>query len=431
MLYIDIDEFKSVNDALGHPVGDELLKEIAERLRGCIGEADVAARLGGDEFAIIQNCIAGRAETERLVEALYAAIRQPMDCAGHLISTDASIGIAMAPGDGVHLDHLLKNADLALYGAKGDGRRTYRFFERDMGARARARRTLELDLRQAIGDDGFEVHYQPLVDLRDDRISGCEALLRWRHPQRGNISPAEFIPVAEDTGLINELGEFVLQTACAEAAKWPDHIRIAVNVSPVQFRSQTLALNVATALAASGLSASRLELEITEAVLMRDDETALATLHQLRALGIRIALDDFGTGYSSLSYLHRFPFDKIKIDRSFVKNIGDEGASSAIIQAVVNIANASNMTTTAEGVEQAWQREMLRELGCTEMQGYLFSPAGRSRRGATAVAGTARQGRFRSVEPAVNPRIRKSGPRPGIAARHAWSAAIDRQAAGR
>jgi EAL domain-containing protein (putative c-di-GMP-specific phosphodiesterase class I) len=244
-----------------------------------------------------------------------------------------------------------------------------------MGARARARRTLELELRQAIGEGGFEVHYQPVVDLRDDRISGCEALLRWRHPQRGNISPAEFIPVAEDTGLINELGEFVLRTACAEAATWPDHIRIAVNVSPVQFRSQTLALNVASALAASGLSASRLELEITEAVLMRDDETALATLHQLRALGIRIALDDFGTGYSSLSYLHRFPFDKIKIDRSFVKNIGDEGASSAIIQAVVNIANASNMTTTAEGVEQAWQREMLRELGCTEMQGYLFSPA--------------------------------------------------------
>jgi diguanylate cyclase (GGDEF)-like protein len=375
VLYIDIDEFKSVNDALGHPVGDELLKEIAERLRGCIGEADVAARLGGDEFAIIQNCAGGRTQTERLVEALYAAIRQPLDCAGHLISTDASIGIAVAPGDGVHLDQLLKNADLALYGAKGDGRRTYRFFERGMGARARARRTLELELRQAIGEGGFEVHYQPVVDLRDDRISGCEALLRWRHPQRGNISPAEFIPVAEDTGLINELGEFVLRTACAEAATWPDHIRIAVNVSPVQFRSQTLALNVASALAASGLSASRLELEITEAVLMRDDETALATLHQLRALGIRIALDDFGTGYSSLSYLHRFPFDKIKIDRSFVKNIGDEGASSAIIQAVVNIANASNMTTTAEGVEQAWQREMLRELGCTEMQGYLFSPA--------------------------------------------------------
>ncbi|TKW78120.1 MAG: EAL domain-containing protein, partial [Bradyrhizobium icense] len=229
--------------------------------------------------------------------------------------------------------------------------------------------------RQAIADGGFEVHYQPVVDLKDNKISGCEALLRWRHPQRGTISPADFIPVAEDTGLINELGQFVLETACREAAKWPEHVRIAVNVSPVQFRNQTLALNVATALAASGVAPSRLELEITEAVLMRDDEAALAMLHQLRALGVRIALDDFGTGYSSLSYLHRFPFDKIKIDRSFVKNISDEGAPSAIIQAVVNIATASNMTTTAEGVEQEWQRELLRELGCTEMQGYLFSPA--------------------------------------------------------
>ncbi len=375
VLYIDVDEFKSVNDALGHPVGDELLKGVARRLRDCLGEADIAARLGGDEFAIIQRTPHGAVDTERLVAAIYDEIRKPFECAGHLISTDASIGIAMAPADGLNLDQLLKNADLALYGAKGDGRRTYRFFEAGMDARAKARRTLELDLRQAIADGGFEVHYQPVIDLQDNKISGCEALLRWRHPQRGTISPADFIPVAEDTGLINELGQFVLETACREAAKWPEHVRIAVNVSPVQFRNQTLALNVATALAASGVAPSRLELEITEAVLMRDDEAALAMLHQLRALGIRIALDDFGTGYSSLSYLHRFPFDKIKIDRSFVKNIGDEGASSAIIEAVVNIATASNMTTTAEGVEQEWQRELLRELGCTEMQGYLFSPA--------------------------------------------------------
>ena len=374
VLYIDIDEFKSVNDALGHPVGDELLKGVARRLRGCLGEADVAARLGGDEFAIIQQAGHDAAHTERLVQAIYAAIREPFECAGHLITTDASIGIAVAPGDGRHLDQLLKNADLALYGAKADGRRTWRFFEPGMDARARARRTLELELRQAIAGDGFEVHYQPVVDLHDSAVRGAEALLRWRHPQRGTISPADFIPVAEDTGLINELGRFVLDAACREAAKWPEHVRIAVNVSPVQFRGPTLALNVAAALAASGLAPSRLELEITEAVLMRDDEAALATLHQLRALGVRIALDDFGTGYSSLSYLHRFPFDKIKIDRSFVKNIGAEGASSAIIQAVVNIAEASNMTTTAEGVEQEWQRELLRELGCTEMQGYLFSP---------------------------------------------------------
>jgi diguanylate cyclase (GGDEF)-like protein/PAS domain S-box-containing protein len=375
VLYIDIDEFKSVNDALGHPVGDELLKGVARRLRSCLGESDIAARLGGDEFAVIQHPARGAADTERLVESIYRAIRKPLECAGHLITTDASVGIAMAPRDGIHLDQLLKNADLALYGAKGDGRRTYRFFEPGMDARARARRTLESELRHAIAGGNFETYYQPVVDLRDNKIRGCEALLRWRHPQRGTISPADFIPVAEDTGLINELGQLVLETACREAAKWPDDVRIAVNVSPVQFRSQTLALNVATALAASGISPSRLELEITEAVLMRDDEAALAMLHQLRALGVKIALDDFGTGYSSLSYLHRFPFDKIKIDRSFVKNIGDEGASSAIIQAVVNIATASNMTTTAEGVEQEWQRELLRELGCTEMQGYLFSPA--------------------------------------------------------
>jgi diguanylate cyclase (GGDEF)-like protein len=375
VLYIDIDEFKSVNDALGHAIGDELLETVAGRLRGCLGAADVAARLGGDEFAVIQTGVGGRAATIRLVEAIHGAIRQPFECAGHLITTDASIGIATAPEDGLTLDQLLRNADLALYGAKGDGRHTHRFFEPGMDARAQARRTLETELRQAIADGAFEVYYQPLVDLRDGAIGGCEALLRWRHPRRGMISPAEFIPVAEETGLINQLGQLVLNAACMEAAAWPDNTRVAVNVSPVQFRSQTLALNVAAALAASGLSAARLELEITEAVLIRDDETALATMHQLRGLGVRIALDDFGTGYSSLSYLQRFPFDKIKIDRSFIKSIADEGASSAIVRAVVNIAAASNMTTTAEGVEQEWQRELLRELGCTEMQGYLFSPA--------------------------------------------------------
>jgi EAL domain-containing protein (putative c-di-GMP-specific phosphodiesterase class I) len=262
-----------------------------------------------------------------------------------------------------------------MYGAKADGRRTYRFFESGMDERVKARRTLELDLRRAITDGGFEVYYQPLVNLGDNKISGCEALLRWRHPERGMISPAEFIPIAEESGLINQLGDWVLNTACAEAATWPDHIRVSVNVSPVQFKTQTLALNVASALAASGLSAGRLELEITEAVLIRDDEAALALLHQLRELGVRIALDDFGTGYSSLSYLHRFPFDKIKIDRSFVKDLGEAAGSSSIVQAVVNIAAASNMTTTAEGVETEPQLELLRLLGCTEMQGYLFSPA--------------------------------------------------------
>jgi diguanylate cyclase (GGDEF)-like protein len=375
VMYIDIDEFKSINDALGHPIGDELLKGVADRLRGCLKETDVAARLGGDEFAVIQTAIKNQSETTHLVDCIHAAIRAPFECTGHLITTDASIGIALAPGDGLDLDQLLKNADLALYGAKGDGRRTYRFFEAGMDARAKARRSLELELRQAINDGSLEAYYQPVVTLDHGKISCCEALLRWRHPERGMISPAEFIPIAEETGLINQLGHWVLHAACTEAANWPDDIRVAVNVSPVQFKSQTLALNVAAALAASGLAASRLELEITEAVLIRDDEVALQVLHQLRALGVHIALDDFGTGYSSLSYLQRFPFDKIKIDRSFVKDITSSVASSSIVEAVVNIAAASNMTTTAEGVETEQQKELLRVLGCTEMQGYLFSPA--------------------------------------------------------
>ena len=375
VLYIDIDEFKGVNDALGHPIGDELLKGVAERLRTCLKGTDVAARLGGDEFAVIQTAIKKQSQTAQLVEGIYSAIRQPFECSGHLITTDASIGIALAPGDGLDLDQLLKNADMALYGAKGDGRRTYRFFEPGMDARAKARRILELELRQAISEGGLEAYYQPVLNLEDGKISSCEALLRWRHPIRGMISPAEFIPVAEETGLINELGCWVLHTACAEAAKWPAGVRVAVNVSPVQFKSQTLVLNVAAALAASGLAASRLELEITEAVLIRDDEAALEILHQLRKLGVRIALDDFGTGYSSLSYLQRFPFDKIKIDRSFIKDLAGAGASSSIVQAVVNIAAASDMTTTAEGVETEQQRNLLYILGCTEMQGFLFSPA--------------------------------------------------------
>jgi diguanylate cyclase (GGDEF)-like protein len=375
VLYIDIDEFKSVNDSLGHPVGDELLKAIALRLSGCVRESDFVARLGGDEFAIVQTAVNNPADVMDLVIRIYQAIRVPVECLGHQLVTDASIGIALAPQDGIDLDQLLKNADLAMYGAKSDGRRTYRFFEREMDARVRARRALELDLRQAIVEGQFEIAYQPVVDLKTGVVSGCEALLRWRHPERGMVSPSDFIPIAEDIGLINKLGEWVLEQACFEAAIWPEHIRLAVNVSPVQFRTHTLALHVASALASSGLKANRLELEITEAVLIRDDEAALAILHQLRAVGVRIALDDFGTGYSSLSYLQRFPFDKIKIDRCFVTDIAEPGGSSSIVQAVVNIASARNMTTTAEGVETEAQRELLRALGCTEMQGYLFSAA--------------------------------------------------------
>jgi diguanylate cyclase (GGDEF)-like protein len=390
VLYIDIDEFKSVNDSLGHPVGDELLKAVALRLSGCVRESDFVARLGGDEFAIVQTAVNSPADVMDLVVRIYQAIRVPVECLGHQLVTDASIGIALAPQDGTDLDQLLKNADLAMYGAKSDGRRTYRFFEREMDARVRARRALELDLRQAIVEGQFEIAYQPVVDLRTGAVSGCEALLRWRHPERGMISPAEFIPVAEDIGLINKLGEWVLEQACFEAAIWPENIRLAVNVSPVQFRTHTLALHVASALASSGLKANRLELEITEAVLIRDDEAALAILHQLRAVGVRIALDDFGTGYSSLSYLQRFPFDKIKIDRCFVTDITEPDGSSSIVQAVVNIASARNMTTTAEGVETEAQKELLRTLGCTEMQGYLFSaakPAAEVRRMLTAGRG--------------------------------------------
>ncbi|MCK1572713.1 EAL domain-containing protein [Bradyrhizobium sp. 174] len=377
--YIDIDEFKGVNDALGHLVGDELLKSVAQSLHRCAGPADFVARLGGDEFAIVQSAVTSLDQVNELVARVFEAIRAPFDCMGHHLATDASIGIALAPQHGTALDQILKNADMAMYAAKAAGRRTYRFFEPEMDAKIHERRQLEIALRHAIAqggrEGGLEVYYQPCLSLKDDRITGCEALVRWRHPERGMVSPAEFIPIAEDTGLINEIGEWVLATACRDAANWPDDIRLAVNVSPVQFKSGTLALKIMAALAASNLSASRLELEITEAVLIRDDDTALAILHQLRAIGVRIALDDFGTGYSSLSYLHRFPFDKIKIDRCFVNDIAGPDGSASIVQALVNLAAARRMTTTAEGVETEEQQRLLRALGCSEMQGYLFSAA--------------------------------------------------------
>ena len=380
IIYIDIDQFKSINDSLGHTVGDDLLKTVATRLRACVRDRDVVARLGGDEFAVVLTDIKRRSDVTDLITRIHAAIREPSECQGHRLLTDASIGIALAPQDGCSREHLLKNADLAMYSAKADGRHTFRFFEPEMDARVTARRALELDLRDTVehGDfarAGFEVYYQPLVSLETNEITGCEALLRWRHPVRGMVSPAEFIPVAEEIGVISKFGDWVLTTACTEAATWPGALKIAVNVSPVQFRNQSLALNVIQALSASGLPADRLELEITEAVLIRDDEVALTILHRLRDIGVRIALDDFGTGYSSLSYLQRFPFDKIKIDRCFVGDINDARGSRSIVQAVVTIATARNMTTTAEGVESPEQRELLRVLGCTEMQGYLFSPA--------------------------------------------------------
>ncbi|MDE5442900.1 EAL domain-containing protein [Bradyrhizobium sp. CSA207] len=375
ILYIDVDEFKGVNDSLGHEVGDELLRQVANRLRACVSGNDLVARLGGDEFAIVKAATRDPAELTALAERILNTLRTPVDCKGQEIPTDASIGIAIAPDHGDNLDDLLKRADLAMYAAKSEGRRTFRIFVPEYDAKARQRRLLEFDLRQALARGEFEVHYQPLVDLAANVVTGCEALLRWHHPERGMVSPAEFIPVAEDTGLIAEIGEWVLKQACTEAAGWPGDIQIAVNVSPVQFRSRTLALKVAAALAESGLAPGRLELEITETVLIRDDAEALTILQQLRELGVRIALDDFGTGYSSLSYLHRFPFDKIKIDRSFISDIGEPEDSSPIVQAVVHMAAARHMATTAEGVETEAQREVLRQLGCSQMQGWLFSPA--------------------------------------------------------
>jgi diguanylate cyclase (GGDEF)-like protein len=372
VLYLDLDQFKDINDTLGHPAGDELLNVVAGRLRATIKRTDLVARLGGDEFAVIQAGVAQLADVIGLAECISDAIRKPMMIDGHELAVDTSIGIALAPRDGWEPDQLLKHADLALYGVKANGRGAYRFFEPEMDARASARRNLEIDLRQALDHDQFELHYQPLVTVQDGKISGFEALVRWRHPVRGLIPPAEFIALAEECGLIHRLGDWVLRTACAEAARWPRDVRVGVNVSPVQFRNESLALTVASALASSGLPARRLELEITEAVLMRDDATALALLGQLQQLGVQIALDDFGTGYSSLSYLQRFPFDKIKIDRCFIDDIANSGGSIAIVQAIVSIARARHMTTTAEGIETAEQLETVRACGCTEMQGYLI-----------------------------------------------------------
>ena len=375
ILYIDIDEFKSINDSLGHLIGDEFLKGVADRLRQSVGPGDFVARLGGDEFAILQHDVHDDEDVRAMVARVYQGLRTPFDCHGHQLASDASIGIAIAPRHGTDLFDLLKCADLAMYAAKAAGRRTYRFFDPAMETEANRRRELDRDLRTALAEGGFEIHYQPQADLRSDEVTGCEALLRWRHPVRGMVSPADFIPVAEETGLIEEIGQWVLRTACAEAVAWPAHIRIAVNVSPIQFKSETLSLKVAAVLAETGLDPRRLELEITEAVLIADDDAALVTLNQLRALGVHIALDDFGTGYSSLQYLQRFPFDKIKIDRSFVKEVARNSSSASIIRAVVSIAADRNMITTAEGVETLQQRETVQNLGCTQMQGYLFSAA--------------------------------------------------------
>ena len=371
---LDLDRFKDVNDAHGHPVGDLLLKAVADRLRQCIRDVDLVARLGGDEFAIMQAGASQPTDATALASRLIDVIGAPYELDGKQVTVDLSIGIALAPDDGLDPEQLLKNADMALYRAKADGHGLYRFFEPDMDARMQARRKLEIDLRQAIANGEFELFYQPLVDMKTEYVTGFEALIRWHHPERGMIPPFDFIPIAEETGLIVPMGDWVLRQACAEAATWPSNLNIAVNLSPVQFKNKILLPSVVSALAASGLSPSRLELEITESVLLQDNGATLAVLHELRGLGVRISMDDFGTGYSSLSYLRKFPFDKIKIDQSFIFDMSDHDDSLAIVRAVIAMGSGLGIATTAEGVETAEQFKQLKLEGCTEVQGYLFSP---------------------------------------------------------
>jgi diguanylate cyclase (GGDEF)-like protein len=375
VLLLDLDHFKQVNDTAGHLIGDEVLKAVADRLRGCVRETDTVARLSGDEFAIIQTAIEQPTDISALADRIQATIKAPFDLVGLHAAVDVSIGISLAPNDATNSTDLMKQADMALYKAKTDGRGTYRFFESEMDTRMKARRKLETDLRNAIVNGGFELFYQPVVNLRNDEVVGLEALLRWHHPERGMISPVEFVSAAEESGLIIPLGEWVLTRACSDAANWPDNMKVAVNLSPVQFRSRNLVQTVIGALAASGVEPCRLELELTEAALLSHNRDNLAVLDQLRKLGVRIVMDDFGTGYSSLNYLRSFPFDKIKIDRSFVSDLSDgNDVSFAIVGAVVALARALNVPTVAEGVETKAQLELIRAAGCTEFQGYLFSP---------------------------------------------------------
>jgi diguanylate cyclase (GGDEF)-like protein/PAS domain S-box-containing protein len=375
VLCIDLDRFKPVNDTLGHLVGDELLKQVASRLSGCVREIDTVARIGGDEFAIVQSGPElDAADIAAAAQRLVDTVGEPYTVGDHQIVIGASIGISVAPEDDTNSELLLRNADLAMYRAKSDGRGTYRFFEAGMDARAQARRILDLELRGALARNEFELHYQPIYSLNTNEILEFEALLRWNHPLRGQISPGDFIRVAEETGLINQIGEWVLHRACSDAAGWSRPISVAVNISPVQFRNPGLVKIVTETLAKSNLAPERLEIEITEAVLLDESETTLGILHELRGLGVRISMDDFGTGYSSLGYLRSFPFDKIKIDQSFIRDLTTRVDAMAIVRAVTSLGKSLGIATTAEGVETADQVSALKAEGCTEVQGFFYAP---------------------------------------------------------
>jgi diguanylate cyclase (GGDEF)-like protein/PAS domain S-box-containing protein len=370
---LDLDRFKNVNDSLGHPEGDSLLKETAQRLKSALRETDVLARLGGDEFAILQAGEANQWEdASSLADRIVEIMTRPYDINGNKVSIGTSIGIALAPADGIEPSELMKKADLALYRTKSEGRNGYRFFDAQMTADADALHRLEHDLREAISRGELEVHYQPIIDVKTCTPVGTEALVRWRHPQRGYIPPDQFIPLAEETGLIVPIGEFVLQRACADAATWLPHIRVAVNLSLVQFRKGNLLDVILCALVESGLAPDRLELEITESVLLENELEILSVIRQLKNLGVSLALDDFGTGYSSLSCLTKFPFDKIKIDKSFTQNMAKRAECAAIVASVRALGRGLNIVTTAEGVETEQQFELLRTAGVNLVQGYLF-----------------------------------------------------------
>jgi diguanylate cyclase (GGDEF)-like protein len=373
LLCLDLDHFKTINDTLGHPVGDSLLRAVADRLSAAVRNVDTVARLGGDEFAIIQTELSSPDHAAILANRIIMALREPFSIDGHWVVTGTSIGIAIATRDGTSSDALLMNADIALYLAKADRRGTFRFFEPEMDRKVQARRQVEMDLRSALQADEFDLFYQPILDLHVGNVVGFEALIRWKHPERGLIGPDNFIPIAEETGLIVPIGDWALGRACVEAANWPGDIEVAVNLSPAQFKGGQLLNSVRQALAVSRLDPRRLELEITESVLLQNNDDTLALLHQLRGLGIRIALDDFGTGYSSLGYLRRFPFDKIKIDRTFIRDIDANAGSAVIVGAVVGIARALGMTTVAEGVETEKQLALVSRQGCALVQGNLFS----------------------------------------------------------